>query len=542
MSRRPAIVVATDTPDLTELEREVARRRAFAIISHPDAGKTTLTEKLLLYSGAVELAGAVRSRKSGRHATSDWMAMEQERGISVTSTALQFEHNGRLFNLLDTPGHQDFSEDTYRTLMAVDSVVMVLDSARGIEPQTLKLFEVCRRRRIPIVTFINKLDHPGQEPLALLDEIERVLGIGAAPLNWPIGMGSAFQGVYDLEGQQVLRFERTAHNQRRAPARAGDLADPALAALLGAEALARLREEIELLAEAGASFERAAFLAGDVTPVFFGSALTNFGVEPFLDALADLAPPPGPRQSDRGPIAPAEPNFTGFIFKVQANMDPRHRDRMAFLRVCSGRFEKDMLVHHARLGRKVRMTRPHRLFGRERELVEAAYPGDVVGLVNPGLFAIGDTVAVDGPLRFEPLPRFAPECLATLRSKDVTTAKQFNKGLTQLEEEGAIQVFFSRASLTREPILAAVGLLQFDVVRSRLQAEYGVETIIEHLPYTCARWIEGDPAAIERIVWPSRTSLRAEDREGRLVGLFHSSWDLSYCVRENPQVVFKEQA
>ncbi len=377
------MLATPSTNVIDNLQQGVARRRTFAIISHPDAGKTTLTEKLLLYAGAVNQAGSVRARKNQRAATSDWMAMEQQRGISITSTVLQFEYKDCVFNLLDTPGHRDFSEDTYRTLMAADSAVMVLDSAKGIEPQTKKLFEVCRQSNLPILTFINKLDHVGRDPLELLDEIEQVLNLRVSPLNWPIGSGEAFQGVFDLQAQQVLLFERTVHSQYRAPVKVTDLADPLLAETIGERACQRLREDAELLAGAGAPFDREAFLAGTLTPVFFGSALNNFGVEPFLAALVALAPSPRPRESDRGWIAPTSPAFSGIIFKIQANMDPQHRDTMAFLRVCSGRFEKDMLVHHPRLGRKVRMSRPHRLFARDRETVDEAYPGDVIGFSNP---------------------------------------------------------------------------------------------------------------------------------------------------------------
>jgi peptide chain release factor 3 len=520
----------------TDLRHEVARRRTFAIISHPDAGKTTLTEKLLLYAGAVDLAGAVRARKNQRRATSDWMALEQERGISITTTALQFEHDGYVLNLLDTPGHQDFSEDTYRTLTAVDSAVMVLDSARGIEPQTLKLFEVCRTRGLPILTFINKLDHVGREPLDLLDEIERVLGIGAVPLNWPVGQGPSFQGVYEIPERRVLRFERTQHNQRRAPVVAMDLGDPRLGAELGEPAARRLREEIALLAGAGAPFDRDAFLAGKVTPMFFGSALNNFGVEPFLRALVELAPPPTTRQSDRGPIDPAGEAFSGFVFKIQANMDPQHRDRMAFLRVCSGRFRRDMLVHHARLQRKVRMTRPHRLFARERQTVEEAFPGDVVGLINPGLFAIGDTLSEGGRLQFDAVPRFEPECFAALHNRSVAKHKQFHRGLVQLEEEGAIQVLVAADAVRRDQVLAAVGELQFDVVAARLAGEYGVETSVERLPFVTARRVIGDPAVVARMLWPYAGALRLRDREGRLVVLFHSERDAAYCADRNADV------
>jgi peptide chain release factor 3 len=519
---------------------ETARRRTFAIISHPDAGKTTLTEKLLLYSGAIDLAGSVRTRKNQRHATSDWMAMERERGISITSTVLAVDYLGCRVNLLDTPGHQDFSEDTYRTLMAVDSAVMVLDAAKGIEAQTRKLFEVCRMRNIPILTFINKLDQPGREPLDLLDEIERVLQIGVVPMNWPIGSGGDFQGVYDLPGRTVLRFERTAHGAQRAPVQVAALDDPTLDTLLGAGAAQQLRDDIELLEGAGADFDHSTFRQGAVTPVFFGSALNNFGVEPFLRALLDLAPPPEPRASDRGPIDPIDEPFSGFVFKIQANMDPLHRDRMAFIRVCSGRFEKDMQVFSPRLGRSIRMTRPHRVFARERETVAEAYPGDVIGVTNPGLFAIGDTLCAGPALRYAAMLRFAPERFARLQNNSLAKHKQFQKGLEQLVEEGVVQLFYDTESMRREPILAAVGELQFDVVRARLSAEYNVETDVEHLPYIAARWPTCPPEVLAstRLLSAVRS---VSDGAGRPVLLFSSEWEIGYLEREQPQLKLTAQ-
>jgi peptide chain release factor 3 len=517
-----------------ELAREVGRRRTFAIISHPDAGKTTLTEKLLLYGGAIEVAGAVRTRKAQRHATSDWMAIEQSRGISITSTVLQFEYDGYCLNLLDTPGHQDFSEDTYRTLAATDSAVMVLDSAKGIEPQTRKLFEVCRMRHIPIICFINKLDHPGRDPFDLVDEIERELKVGAVPMNWPIGNGPTFQGVFDLRKQQVLRFDRTAHGQTIAPVKVGGLDDPLLEDAIGPNAYSELREAAELLEGAGAEFDRGRFNQGAVIPVFFGSAINNFGVEPFLNALLELAPAP----AGRGGVEPTSDFFTGFVFKIQANMDKRHRDRLAFMRVCSGIFEKDMLVQHGRLGREVRMTRPHRLFARDRETIDRAYPGDVIGFVNPGLFQIGDSVSSGPAVQFEPIPRFAPEHFGMLRAKQVTRQKQFQKGLEQLEEEGVMQVLTLHEGLRSEPILAVVGELQFDVLRSRLENEYDVETTLQELPYKLARWIDRDPAAVAAMSLPSRSRV-AVDSTGRAVVLFSSDWELEYAEKENPGVEFR---
>ena len=517
----------------TPLAREVARRRTFAIISHPDAGKTTLTEKLLLYAGAIELAGAVRGRKSQRHATSDWMEMERERGISISSTALEFEIDGHRLTLLDTPGHRDFSEDTYRTLFAVDSVVMVIDAAKGIEPQTRKLFEVCRTRDLPILTFVNKLDRPCRDPLELIDEIEQVLGIGAAPMNWPVGTGDRFAGVYDMRAHELTLYDRVVGGATRAPVTVAGPDDPALADEIGEQAHRDLLDVVEVIAGAGATFDVEAYRAARVTPVYFGSALMNFGLEPFLRALVELAPSPRPRPSEQGAVDPASPYFSGFIFKIQANMNPRHRDRIAFLRVCSGELSKDMPVVNARTGETVRLSRPHRFFGRERETVEVAYAGDVVGLVNPGKFAIGDTLHNGVPVRYPPVPRFAAEHFATLRL-DGTRHKQFDEGVRQLEEEGLMQVVFPLGG-RREPILGVVGALQFDVITARLSAEYGVTCAAVPLQYSAARWVvrEGEP---RRLKLPPGGVLEAVDRRERPVLLFESEWDLNYTSRENPDV------
>jgi peptide chain release factor 3 len=530
-----------EVPELekSRLEKEVARRRTFAIISHPDAGKTTLTEKLLLYAGAIEQAGAVRARKHQRAAVSDWMAIEQERGISITSTVLQFEVRDHLFNLLDTPGHQDFSEDTYRTLTAVDSAIMVLDSAKGIESQTRKLFTVCRQRNLPILTFINKLDQPGRDALELLDEIERVLNIRAIPMNWPIGNGPDFQGVYDLYAKQVLYFQRTARGAQRAPMQVADLDDRQLAAHLSPRAYERLREDVELLTGIGLEFDGQAFLDGELTPVYFGSAINNFGVESFLSALVEHAPAPRPRQSNGRLVSPAGEDFTGFIFKIQANMDPKHRDSMAFLRICSGYFKKDMVVYHPRLAQSMRVSRPHRLFARERETVESAYAGDVIGLSNPGAFAIGDTVTSGEKLQFAAIPAFPPEHFGRLRNVNVEKYKQFNKGLEQLMQESVVQVFYPLLQVRREPIIGAVGMLQFDVVAARLASEYNVEAQIDPLSYVAARWVTGSPAALAAAKYPSQ-SLRTEDRFGNLVVLFTSTWELNYCMENNPNIRFHE--
>ena len=521
-------------PTDLDVSHEAARRRTFAIISHPDAGKTTLTEKLLLYSGAIEMAGSVRRKGQQRHARSDWLEMEQARGISVTSTVLQFEHRGHCFNLLDTPGHQDFSEDTYRVLTAVDSAVMVLDAAKGVEPQTRKLFDVCRQRGLPVLTFVNKLDLPARDPLDLLDEIEKVLGMTAVPLNCPMGTGSDFQGVFDLRTSQTLWFERGGGGQHRAPLHVSDLHAPELRQMLGEGPHDRFLAEVELLG-ALAAFDVESFRAGRQTPVFFGSALNNFGVEPFLEALGDLAPSPGPRDSDAGPVGPSSPDFSGFVFKIQANMDRQHRDSMAFVRVVSGRFKKGMTVNHARHGRRVRLPRAHRVFAQEREIAEDAYPGDVVGLVNPGLFAIGDTICEGPAFQFAPLPRFSPEHFARLWPVSPDKHKAFGKGILQLEEEGAIQVLFAEASARRDPILAAVGELQFDLVQARLSSEYGVETRIERLPFRTALAAATRPGG-PKPDWRVLGVLRTHDREGRTVALLEGEWAERYFRQTNPEV------
>lgn len=521
-----------------ELDREVSERRTFAIISHPDAGKTTLTEKLLLYGGAVQLAGSVTARRTQRHAASDWMAMEQQRGISITSTVLAFPYQGHQLNLLDTPGHQDFSEDTYRTLTAVDSAVMVLDGARGIEPQTLKLFEVCRRQHMPIFTFINKIDRPALHPLELMDQIERTLGMKTFPLNWPLGDGIEFQGVYDRLTRSVHLFERTQHGAKQAPVRVSSLDDPLLDSRIGAARAAQLREEMELLDLAGTPFDLDEVLAGRLTPVCFGSAMTNFGVQLFLDRFVEYAPPPKERATSVRIMEPTDPVFSGFVFKIQANMDPRHRDRVAYLRVVSGKFERDMDAWHPRLKRKVRLARPMRLFGQDREVVDEAYAGDVVGLINPGTFTIGDTISGKDVGEFATLPRFQPEHFAMIRHSRADRYKQFQKGLIQIEEEGAIQLFYPISTGSREPILAAVGALQFDVVRFRLEAEYNVETIMEPLGYSAARWVSGDEAEITTI-GNARGRMRAEDKAGHPVILFTTEWDLRYAEEHAENVTFQ---
>ncbi len=524
---------------MSDYLNEIQRRRTFAIISHPDAGKTTLTEKLLLYGGAIQLAGSVSARKNQRKATSDWMALEQQRGISITSTVLQFEYAEHVLNLLDTPGHQDFSEDTYRTLMAADSAVMLIDNAKGVEPQTRKLFTVCRQRGIPIFTFVNKLDRPGLEPLELLADIENVLGIESVPVNWPIGDGQDFQGVYHRRDKEVHLFERTERGARRAPVRATDLADPVLERMLTPNRLSKLREEVELLDVAGEELDMERVGRGEITPVFFGSAATNFGVELFLNDFIRMAPGPAPRRTPDRDVAPDEPEFRGFIFKIQANMDPNHRDRIAFMRVVSGRFERDMSVSSPRLNRQVRLSRPQKLFAQDRVIMEEAYPGDIVGLTNPGVFAIGDTLCTGAPLQFQGIPRFAPEHFAVLRNVRVDRYKQFQKGIDQLGEEGVMQVFYDVDAARREPILGAVGRLQFEVVQFRLQSEYGVETILEQTPYRHVRWLDGDPETLKSMRY-FQGSRRVEDGQGQQAALFDGDWSLNYMQEQNPKVRFLE--
>ena len=516
-----------------EIEEQVRKRRSFAIISHPDAGKTTLTEKLLLYGGAIHIAGQVSARKRQRQATSDWMALERERGISITSTVLQFPYRGHTLNLLDTPGHQDFGEDTYRTLLAADSAVMLIDAAKGVEPQTKKLFAICRERGIPLFTFMNKLDRPSREPLELLDELESVLGIGAYPMNWPLGNGEGFKGIYDRHTHVVHLFERSAHGATRAAATSVAADDQRIASLVGDAEAARFKESVELLDGAGESFDRDAMLRGGMTPVFFGSAVTNFGVQLFLDAFVDIAPAPAARAN----VPPESPEFSGFVFKIQANMDPRHRDRVAFVRVCSGKFERDMTVRNGRTGREVRLARAMRLFADERESLDVAYAGDVVGLANPGVFAIGDALFNGPPVEFAPIPAFAPEHFASVRSIDASGHKAFGKGIAQLREEGAVQVFYPLGSTRTEPIVGVVGELQFEVAKYRLEREYNVKTIFTRLPFSLARHVAGETSALTGAKLPSNAKL-VEDWDGRAAALFESEWSVRLAHEWNPDLTF----
>ena len=525
----------------SELETSVEQRRNFAIISHPDAGKTTLTEKLLLYGGAIHEAGAVKARRAQRKATSDWMEMEQQRGISITSTVLQFAYQGCQINLLDTPGHQDFSEDTYRTLAAADNAVMLIDAAKGLEPQTRKLFEVCRMRSLPIFTFVNKLDRPGREPLELLDEIEKELGLQTYAVNWPIGMGDRFKGVFDRQKQQIHLFERTAHGSREAKDTIVNLGDPRIEELLEKELYYQLKEDLEVLQELGPDLDLEAVHAGQMTPIFFGSAMTNFGVELFLNNFLHYALKPGSRNSTNGEIPPTYPEFSGFVFKLQANMDPKHRDRVAFVRVCTGKFEKDMVVNHARSGKTVRLSRPQKLFAQDRESIEEAYPGDVIGLNNPGVFAIGDTIYTGQKLEYEGIPCFSPELFAYLRNPNPSKFKQFRKGVSELREEGAVQIMYSADEAKRDPILAAVGQLQLEVVQFRLLNEYGVETSLDYLPYSLARWVAGGWEALEKVGRLFNT-ITVKDSWGRPVLLFKNEWNLQQVMGDHPSLKLNNTA
>jgi peptide chain release factor 3 len=505
-----------------------AERRTFAIISHPDAGKTTLTEKLLYAAGAIHEAGEVRARGDRRRARSDWMQIEQQRGISVTSSVMTFEKDGILFNLLDTPGHQDFSEDTYRTLTAVDSAIMVIDAAKGIEAQTRKLFEVCRLRNIPIVTFVNKVDREGLSPFALLDEIAETLQLDVAPMNWPVGMGGMFHGLYDLETHALLTPERAIETT--------GFDDPALDAALPADAVALLREEGELAAMAYHGFDLDPFRAGDLTPVFFGSALREFGVADLLGGLGRFAPPPQPQPARGGAVAPGEPRCSGFIFKVQANMDPNHRDRIAFMRVCSGALRRGMKLTNGRAGKAVTIQNPITFFARDRELAELARPGDIVGIPNHGTLRVGDTLSERGDIAFTGLPDFAPEILRRVRLGDPMKSKQMRKGLEDLAEEGVIRIF--KPAIGSNWIVGVVGALQLDVLATRMEAEYGLPIGFEASPYEVARWVAADdPAELKRLAETLRSSM-AEDGDGAPVLMMRNAWELGRFQQEWPAIRF----
>ncbi len=517
-----------------EILDAVNKRRNFAIISHPDAGKTTLTEKLLLYGGAIQQAGAVKARGNQRKATSDWMELEKQRGISITSTVLQFEYERSVINLLDTPGHQDFSEDTYRTLAAADNAVMLEDAAKGLEPQTRKLFEVCKMRKIPIFTFINKMDRPGREPFSLLDEIESELGLNTLPINWPIGSGEEFRGVIDRFSREVILFDKAVRGKQSNEKRLS-LEDKELSKYVERDLLENSLEELEVLDQAGSKFEKEKVFNGSLTPVFFGSAMTNFGVRPFLDSFLKMAQKPTSRNSNKGDIEPASDEFSGFVFKLQANMDPKHRDRVAFIRVCSGKFEKDMSVKHSRTGKTIRLSRPQKIFGQDREVVDDAYPGDVIGLNNPGMFSIGDTLYTGPHLEYEGIPSFSPEIFSWLRNPNPSAFKNFRKGVNELREEGAVQILYDFDESKRDPILAAVGQLQLEVVTHRLKSEYGVDANLEAMPYQLARWISDGWPAIEKLGRIFNCKV-VKDCWNRPVILFKNEWNLNQFVEDNNQL------
>ncbi|MEM1095057.1 MAG: peptide chain release factor 3 [Bacteroidota bacterium] len=520
------------------IREETRRRRTFAIISHPDAGKTTLTEKLLLYSGMIRTAGMVGGRKSNKSAASDWMSMEQERGISITASAMQFTYKGTVINVLDTPGHQDFSEDTYRTLTAADSAIMVIDAAKGVEAQTRKLFEVCRMSGIPVLTFVNKMDMPGQDPIDLMAEVEEVLGIEASPYNWPIGSGKAFAGV-------VHRADEKAYLYRKIAAAGSQMPEVNKVPLEDAaetdyrvtdDLLEQVMEDVELLEVAGNPYTHEAFLNREITPVFFGSALTGFGVEMLFDVFVDITPPPSPRPADHKDgseiiVDPVEKPFSAYVFKLQANMDPRHRDCVAFMRINSGRYERNLQVKHDRLGRQIRLSRPHSLMVDDRKTIEEAYPGDVIGVMNPGLFAIGDTVSVDGGFQFKPLPQFQPELFSRIRPSDFGKRKSLDKGLKQLVAEGAIQLLEDWVDTGNPPIVAAVGQLQFEVLQYRLKDEYKVGVDLQKLPYDCSAWVIGDIDTFKKPI----NALLTRDQYRRPLVLFSSTWEKDYAIRENPK-------
>ncbi len=516
---------------MNQLAAEIARRRTFAIISHPDAGKTTLTEKLLLFGGAIQQAGEVKARGERRRVRSDWMEIERQRGISVSSAVMSFEYDGLAFNLLDTPGHQDFSEDTYRTLTAVDSAVMVIDAAKGIEAQTLKLFEVCRLRDVPIITFVNKLDREGRDPFDLMDEIERLLALEVTPASWPIGMGRDFLGAYDLFADALLLFARGSGERIVEPVRCAGLADEKLARLLPAAALAKLREEVEIARGLCPAFAREAYRQGHMTPVFFGSALNNFGVRELLRGIADLAPAPRLQPALPRPIDPREPAVAGFVFKVQANIDPWHRDRVGFLRLCSGRFRRGMKLRHGRSGRVMSIQNPVFFLARERNLAEEAWPGDIIGIPNHGTLRIGDTLSEGEAIRVSGIPNFAPEILRRVRLEDPLKSKHLRRALEQLAEEGVTRIF--RPLTGGDWIVGVVGALQLEVLAARIKSEYDLVVRFEPAPYETARWVEGEAAEVKRFIEASRAAL-AEDHDGAPVYLARNAWELGTTTKDWP--------
>ena len=526
---------------MADITSEIKKRRTFAIISHPDAGKTTLTEKFLLYGGAINLAGSVKGKKTAKHAVSDWMEIEKERGISVTSSVLQFNYDGYCINILDTPGHEDFSEDTYRTLMAADSAVMVIDASKGVEKQTIKLFKVCVMRHIPIFTFINKMDREANDPFELLDEIENVLGISTVPMNWPIGCGKEFKGVYERNEKEVSLFKAAMNGQKEVETKNIPVKDPALLDEIGQGFYDKLNDDIELLEGAGAEFDLAEVQAGMLTPVFFGSALTNFGVETFLQHFLNMTTSPLPRNSSIGEIDPFKEDFSAFVFKIQANMNKAHRDRIAFMRICSGKFEAGMEANHVQGGKKIRLSQPQQMMAQERHIVEEAYAGDIIGVFDPGIFSIGDTICTSNKkFQFDGIPTFAPEHFARVRQMDTMKRKQFLKGVSQIAQEGAIQIFQEFNTGMEEIIVGVVGVLQFEVLEYRLKNEYNVEIKLEPLPYEHIRWIENpEEVDVNRIVGTSDMKKIKDLRDNPLL-VFTNSWSVNMVLERNEGLKLSE--
>ncbi len=526
---------------MPDIKSEIEKRRTFAIISHPDAGKTTLTEKFLLYGGAINLAGSVKGKKTAKHAVSDWMEIEKERGISVTSSVLQFNYGGYCINILDTPGHEDFSEDTYRTLMAADSAVMVIDASKGVEKQTIKLFKVCVMRHIPIFTFINKMDREANDPFELLDEIESVLGISTCPVNWPIGCGKEFKGVYDRNEREVSLFKAAMNGQKEVDTKNMSIDDAALKDEIGQAFFDKLNEDVELLDGASAEFDIEKVQAGDLTPVFFGSALTNFGVETFLQHFLKMTTPPLPRNSSEGIIDPVKEDFSAFVFKIQANMNKAHRDRIAFMRICSGKFTAGMESFHVQGGKKIRLSQPQQMMAQERHIVEEAYAGDIIGVFDPGIFSIGDTICNSNKkFAFEGIPTFAPEHFARVRQIDTMKRKQFIKGISQIAQEGAIQIFQEFNTGMEEIIVGVVGVLQFEVLEYRLKNEYNVDIKLESLPYEHIRWIENpEEINMSRIVGTSDMK-KIKDLKDNPLLLFVNSWSVNMVLERNEGLKLSE--
>lgn len=528
-------------PEGRMIKEAINKRRTFAIISHPDAGKTTLTEKFLLYGKAINLAGSVKGKKTAKHAVSDWMEIEKERGISVTSSVLQFNYDGYCINILDTPGHEDFSEDTYRTLMAADSAVMVIDASKGVEKQTIKLFKVCVMRHIPIFTFINKMDREANDPFELLDDIEKVLGISTCPMNWSIGCGKEFKGVYDRDKKEVSLFQAAMNGQREVDVKTISISDYALVSEIGQDFYEKLKDDVELLDGASAEYDLDRIQAGNLTPVFFGSALTNFGVETFLQHFLSMTTAPLPRNSSIGLIDPVEAEFSAFVFKIQANMNKAHRDRIAFMRICSGQFIAGMEANHVQGGKKIRLSQPQQMMAQERHIVKEAYAGDIIGVFDPGIFSIGDTICLsDKKFQYEGIPTFAPEHFARVRQVDTMKRKQFVKGISQIAQEGAIQIFQEFNSGMEEIIVGVVGVLQFEVLEYRLKNEYNVEIKLEKLPYEYIRWIE-DAAHVDmnKIVGTSDMK-KIKDLKDNPLLLFVNSWSVNMVLERNEGLKLSE--